>query len=179
MCLRIIHVHLRHCGETHGMLPRVSGITNAREHSGWVRNGGCFNLRVVVFCVSNADEFGRPSGVTECQRPCVAVSRPREWPWVGQETGDTERDVVRSWGRRGALPSDVVYDLSTVSWGPCEPVSYVCVNGRRQGLDQTVSALWVKGELGKFSRQWWQRYFEPAPRRLMMFTSRSVIVMVS
>ena len=25
---------------------------------------------------SDADEFRRPSGVTECQRPCVAVSRP-------------------------------------------------------------------------------------------------------
>ena len=72
------------CGETQGMLPRVSGITNAREHSAGARrsvrgNGGYFNLRVVVFvCLTPMSSDVPP------EWPSV---KDRVWPWVGPESG--------------------------------------------------------------------------------------------
>ena len=79
------------CGKMHRMLPRVSGITNAREHSAGVRrsvrgNGGCFNLELWSLCVwrrwvrtsLRSDRVSK----TVCGResaPRVAVSRPGDW----------------------------------------------------------------------------------------------------
>ena len=141
------------CGETHGMLPRVSGITNAREHSAWVRrsvcgNGGCFQPESCCLCVPGADELARPERLRA--RPCVALSGLREWPWVGPKSGLREAVVKRYHWRY-----QWIY-VRPVKWAVCcdlwVTASYVSVYGRWQGLDQTVSALWVKGELGKFSR---------------------------
>ena len=80
-----------YCGVRHGMLPRASGITNAREHSSGVRrsvrgNGGCFNLELWSLCVwrrwvrtsLRSDRVSK----TVCGResaPRVAVSRPGDW----------------------------------------------------------------------------------------------------
>ena len=86
------------CGETHGMLPRVNGITNARELSAGVRrsvrgNGGCFNLRVVVFvCLTLTSPDVLRGWVPK------TVSSPsglRAWPWVGPESGLREAFVKR------------------------------------------------------------------------------------
>ena len=147
------------CGEMHGMLPRVSSITNAREHSAWVcrnvrGNGGCFDPRVGVFvCLTpmspDVPRGWVPKTVSSPEwAESVAVSRPWEWP---------ERGIWEAWSTTlvERYQRSCVRPVNSELW-PCEPVPWrcrICVYGRWQGLDQTVSALWVKGELGEFSRQ--------------------------
>ena len=170
------------CGVRHGMLPRASGITNAREHSSWMRrsvrgNGGCFNPRVGVFvCLTPMSlDLLRgwvPKTVSSPEwAESVAVSRPWEWP---------ERGICEAWS------TTLVERYQRIVYVQCVCVSDMWAPVPWQwrthelvmGIGKGWNKRWVpceKGELGKFSRQWWQRYFEPAPRRLMMFTSRSVI----
>ena len=99
----------------------------------------------------------RTSWEAVCRRPWVALSGLRAWPWVVPESGLREafvkRGVQRLWSAtRGLCMSSVCVCQWHVSTGPLT-VTYARVGyGRRQGLEQTVSALWVKGELGKFSR---------------------------
>ena len=80
-------------------------------------------------------------------RPRGVLSGPKECPRVGPESSLK--------GICGALPLElsveIVCELSNEQCiVTCEyrslTVSYVSVYGRRQGLEQTVSALWVKGE---------------------------------
>ena len=106
----------------HGMLPRVSGITNAREHSAWVRrsvrgNGGCFNLRVVVFvCLTpmSPDVLRGwvPKTVSSPEwAESVAVSRPWEWP---------ERGICEAWS------TTLVERYQRIVYVQCVCVSMTC-----------------------------------------------------
>ena len=96
----------KECGVRHGMLPRASGITNAREHSSWVRrsvrgNGRCFNPRVGVFvCLTpmSPDVLRGwvPKTVSSPEwAESVAVSRPWEWPKL--VTGSPFYKILRIW----------------------------------------------------------------------------------
>ena len=74
----------------------------------------------------------------------MAVSRPWEWPEIG---------ICGVW----STTRRVVYSCPVCMSDPWVPVPdgdvRVCY-GRRQGLEQTMSALWVKEELSEFSRHY-------------------------
>ena len=126
------------CGETHGMPPRVGCITNAREHSAWVRrsvrgNGGCFNLRVVVFvCLTpmSPDVLRGwvPKTVSSPEwAESVAVSRPWEWP---------ERGICEAWS------TTLVERYQRIVYVQCVCVSVTCEH-RSPDSGARTSWLWA------------------------------------
>ena len=142
------------CGEMHGMLPRVSGITNAREHSAWVRrsvhgNGGCFNLRVVVFvCLRpmSPDVLRGwvPKTVSSPEwAESVAVSRPWEWP---------ERGICEAWSTTlvERYQRSCVRPVNSELW-PCEPVPWRCRRCVYMGDGKGWIKRWVPCELRESS----------------------------
>ena len=132
-------------GEIHGMGIQIQGSMLCKSIRG---NGGCFDPRIVVFVCMTPMRSDILSGWES--KTMGSPEWAREWLWLGMESVQESGYCETLWSATCPLWVEARLRSDPVT------VSCMCVNGRRQGLEQTMSALWVKRELGEFSWQWWQ-----------------------